>query len=78
MKCSAKDCPRDVYWEPTGLCLAHEKKRRAREATKATKTTAEALPDIIDWFRENGYEFCTIDQMPPQPPSGGGGGGGGG
>ena len=32
--------------------------------TKATKTTAQALPDIIDWFRENGYEFCTVSQMP--------------
>lgn len=41
MKCSTKDCERDVYWEPTGLCLNHEKKRRAREATKATKTTTK-------------------------------------
>ena len=36
--------------------------------TKATKTTAQALPDIIDWFRENGYEFCTVSQMPPENP----------
>lgn len=31
--------------------------------TKATKTTAEALPDIIDWFRENGYQFCRVDEL---------------
>ncbi len=60
----------DAQGKDTCVVLMHD--------TKATKTTAEALPDIIDWFRENGYEFCTIDQMPPQPPSGGGGGGGGG
>lgn len=31
--------------------------------TKATKTTAEALPDIIEWFKENGFVFCTIDAL---------------
>ncbi len=31
--------------------------------TKVTKNTAKALPDIIDWFKENGYEFCRVDQM---------------
>lgn len=31
--------------------------------TKATKTTAEALPDIIDWFAAQGYTFCTLDAM---------------
>lgn len=31
--------------------------------TKATKTTAQALPDIIDWFKEQGYIFCRIDEM---------------
>lgn len=34
--------------------------------TKATKTTAQALPDIIDWFRENGYSFCKIDELDTQ------------
>ena len=32
--------------------------------TKATKTTVEALPEIIGWFRENGYQFCTVEQLP--------------
>lgn len=31
--------------------------------TKVTGTTAQALPDIIDWFRENGFQFCTVDQL---------------
>lgn len=31
--------------------------------TKATKTTAEALPDIIDWFKEHGFTFCTVDEL---------------
>ncbi len=34
--------------------------------TKATKTTAEALPDIIDWFRQQGYRFCRIDELDQQ------------
>lgn len=32
--------------------------------TKATRTTVEALPDIIAWFRDNGYQFCTVDTLP--------------
>ena len=34
--------------------------------TKATKNTAKALPDIIDWFAENGYRFCTMDELDRQ------------
>lgn len=36
--------------------------------TKATKTTAEALPDMIDWFLEQGFEFCVLDQMGEKQP----------
>lgn len=28
-----------------------------------TGTTAEALPDIIRWYQDNGYTFCTISQL---------------
>ncbi len=28
-----------------------------------TGTTAEALPDIIRWYKDNGYTFCTISQL---------------
>lgn len=31
--------------------------------TRATKNTAEALPDIIHWFMENGFEFCTVSAL---------------
>ncbi len=31
--------------------------------TKATRTTAQALPEIIHWFKENGFEFCTVSQL---------------
>lgn len=31
--------------------------------TRATKTTAEALPDIIHWFKEHGFEFCTVSAL---------------
>ena len=34
--------------------------------TKATKNTVKALPDIIDWFAENGYQFCRIDELDRQ------------
>lgn len=30
-----------------------------------TRTTAEALPDIIQWFKEQGYTFCTVEQVVP-------------
>ena len=57
---SAREIYENVIGEAKGqstcVVLMHD--------TKATKTTAQALPDIIDWFRENGYEFCTVSQMP--------------
>ena len=31
--------------------------------TKATGQTVKALPDIIAWFKEQGYTFCTVAQM---------------
>ena len=31
--------------------------------TAATDTTVEALPDIITWFQEKGYAFCTVNDM---------------
>ena len=31
--------------------------------TKATGNTAQALPEIIRWFREQGYRFCRIDAL---------------
>ena len=31
--------------------------------TAVTGTTVEALPEIIEWFREQGFTFCTVDQM---------------
>ena len=34
--------------------------------TKVTKNTAKALPDIIDWFAENGYRFCGISELDQQ------------
>ena len=29
----------------------------------STATTAEALPDIIRWYKDNGYAFCTVSQL---------------
>lgn len=31
--------------------------------TAVTKTTVEALPRIIEWFKQQGYQFCTVEQM---------------
>lgn len=31
--------------------------------TASAKHTVEALPDILDWFAGQGYEFCTVEQM---------------
>jgi hypothetical protein len=41
MKCAKfEECGREVYYAPSGLCLAHEKERRRRSATgvKAAET----------------------------------------
>ena len=32
-----------------------------------TRTTAEALPDIIQWYRDHGFTFCRIEQVLPAP-----------
>ena len=31
--------------------------------TAKTDATVEALPAVIDWFRGQGYHFCTVEQM---------------
>ena len=31
--------------------------------TKATGQTVQALPDIVQYFKEHGYAFCTVAQM---------------
>lgn len=31
--------------------------------TAATGETVKALPAVLDWFSEQGYEFCTVEQM---------------
>lgn len=45
----------DVGDKDTCVVLMHD--------TAATKNTAKALPDIIDWFRSHGFTFCTVDEM---------------
>ncbi len=45
----------DVGDKTTCVVLMHD--------TRATKTTAEALPDIIHWFKEHGFEFCTVSAL---------------
>ena len=32
-----------------------------------TRTTAEALPDIIQWYKDNGFAFLTVAQAVPLP-----------
>lgn len=35
--------------------------------SSSTRTTAEALPDIIAWYKDNGFTFCTVEQVVPLP-----------
>ena len=46
---------RDADGQDTCVVLLHD--------TKATGQTVKALPDIIAYFREQGYNFCTVAQM---------------
>ena len=32
-----------------------------------TRTTAEALPDIIQWYQDQGFTFCRVEQVLPAP-----------
>ena len=32
-----------------------------------TRTTAEALPDIIQWYKDNGFTFLTVEQAVSLP-----------
>ena len=32
-----------------------------------TRTTSEALPDIIQWYKDNGFTFLTVEQAVPLP-----------
>ena len=33
--------------------------------SSSTRTTAEALPDIIQWYQDNGFAFLTVAQAVP-------------
>lgn len=46
---------RDADGHDTCVVLLHD--------TKATGQTVKALPDIIAYFKEQGYTFCTVAQM---------------
>ena len=35
--------------------------------SSSTRTTAEALPDIIAWYKDKGFAFCTVEQVVPLP-----------
>ena len=35
--------------------------------SSSTRTTAEALPDIIQWYQDNGFAFLTVAQAVPLP-----------
>ena len=45
----------DVDGKDTCVVLMHD--------TDRTKTTAEALPDIIRWFKDHHYAFCRVDAL---------------
>lgn len=50
-----KNIQRDAEGQQICVVLMHD--------TKATGETVKALPAIVDWFREQGYEFCTVAEM---------------
>ena len=54
-KVAVRNIRRDADGHDTCVVLLHD--------TKATGQTVEALPDIIAYFKEQGYTFCTVAQM---------------
>ena len=47
MKC--KDCKKQLHGKNSAVLLMHD--------ADAKKVTSDALQGIIDWLKENGYEF---------------------
>ena len=54
-KTAVRNIRRDADGHDTCVVLLHD--------TKATGQTVKALPDIIAYFKEQGYTFCTVAQM---------------
>ena len=54
-KVAVRNIRRDADGHDTCVVLLHD--------TKATGQTVKALPDIIAYFKEQGYTFCTVAQM---------------
>ena len=54
-KVAVRNIRRDADGQDTCVVLLHD--------TKATGQTVKALPDMIAYFREQGYNFCTVAQM---------------
>lgn len=50
-----RNIQQDAEGRTTCVVLLHD--------TKATAQTVKALPDIIGWFRDQGYTFCTVEQL---------------
>lgn len=50
-----RNIQKDAEGKQTCVVLMHD--------TAATSTTIQAMPAIIQWFREQGYQFCTVEQM---------------
>lgn len=46
---------RETGEQPRCVVLMHD--------SSTTHTTAEALPDIIQWYRDQGFVFCTVEQV---------------
>lgn len=50
-----KNIQRDAEGRDLCVVLLHD--------TKATGQTVKALPEIIEWFQDEGYHFCTVEEM---------------
>ena len=49
----------DGFRPNVGIVLMHD--------SATTRTAAEALPDIIQWYKDNGFAFLTVEQAVPLP-----------
>ena len=66
-------CAEDaVGGKPSAATIFRNIVRETGEQTKCivlmhdsntTHTTAEALPDIIQWYKDQGFTFCTVEQV---------------
>ena len=53
--------------EPDEYAVGHIPGAKLLPLGQVIDRAAEALPDIIQWYRDQGFTFCRVEQVLPAP-----------